>query len=528
MLQVYNHTYTHVRSQFSEGTMAHTSIIKHILVTFCFLECLLLSGFIFGWSSLVYVFKELGYFHKYCNHSLANSSSSLRISNNVTTEDGLHNCHEQDAALDLVFTISAVGSMLCLFPLGAVIDRFGVIIGRVTSGSLLCFGLLLAAFTTPKLSELLFPACLAIASGGLLLLVVDIKIVANLKLRRKGTAIAFLDSAFDSSAFVTVVIQIAYNLGLHYRLSFFVILSLCTISMVTTLCTVLYSRASAPDTNDVPLEFADPQNKIDNAFDNPGLDNNGDIPTIPPDTNSDPVDKTLPITPTYQIEKRFPTLHSAMGSALFISLLIWMGLLHLRWTFFIGAFNVWIERLTDHDKILVNNYTFICNMIQFGGILTAPAQGYLLDRRIVSSSRDPLRDLKNCRLTFFITALIFSVFSLCVAIPVLQLQIVSFVLLSIARCFLYSLVSAFITFTFPTDYLGRLYGMTSIVNAVMTVIQFPLFVATEGSELGFYVNVIFLPITLLSFIHPVYLHFYIKNTLKPKLTGTSSTIRLEG
>ncbi len=43
-------------------------------------------------------------------------------------------------------------------------------------------------------------------------------------------------------------------------------------------------------------------------------------------------------------------------------------------------------------------------------------------------------------------------------------------------------------FRFPTEYLGRLYGMTSIVNAVMTVIQFPLFVATEGSKLGIYVG----------------------------------------
>ena len=64
--------------------------------------------------------------------------------------------------------------------------------------------------------------------------------------------------------------------------------------------------------------------------------------------NDVPVEKT--ITPIYQIEKRFPTLKSAICSPLFVSLLIWMGLLHLRWTFFIGSFNVWIERLADHDK----------------------------------------------------------------------------------------------------------------------------------------------------------------------------------
>ena len=66
----------------------------------------------------------------------------------------------------------------------------------------------------------------------------------------------------------------------------------------------------------------------------------------------------------------------------------------------------------------------------------------------LAGSRDPLRDLKNCRFAFVVTAIIFSLFALCVAIPVLQLQFLSFVLLSVGRCFLYSIVSAFITFTY--------------------------------------------------------------------------------
>lgn len=45
---------------------------------------------------------------------------------------------------------------------------------------------------------------------------------------------------------------------------------------------------------------------------------------------------------------------------------------------------------------------------------------------------------------------------------------------------------------FPTEFLGRLYGMTSLVNAAMTVIQFPLFVATENSDIGFDVSLILL------------------------------------
>ena len=119
-------------------------IIKYLLVTLCFLECLLLSGFIFGWSSLVYVYKELGYFSSYCSNHTANvlnqdSSLSGDVINgfNLTSTSGPESrgeCHQQDAALDLVFTIATVGSALCTLPLGAVIDRFGVNIGRVISG----------------------------------------------------------------------------------------------------------------------------------------------------------------------------------------------------------------------------------------------------------------------------------------------------------------------------------------------------------------------------------------------------------
>ena len=120
-------------------------IIKHLLVTLCFLECLLLSGFIFGWSSLVYVYKELGYFSSYCSNHTANvlnhgSSSSADVidGSNLTgtrrPAESRGECHEQDAALDLVFIIATVGSALCTLPLGAVIDRFGVNSGRVISG----------------------------------------------------------------------------------------------------------------------------------------------------------------------------------------------------------------------------------------------------------------------------------------------------------------------------------------------------------------------------------------------------------
>ncbi len=116
------------------------SIVKHILVTLCFLECLLLSGFLFGWSSLVYVFKELDYFQKYCSTSSnfsvaknASGSSFIKAGNNVTIHDNV-GCHEQDAALDLIFTVATVGSMLLNLPLGAIIDRYGITVGRITSG----------------------------------------------------------------------------------------------------------------------------------------------------------------------------------------------------------------------------------------------------------------------------------------------------------------------------------------------------------------------------------------------------------
>ena len=117
---------------------------KHVLVVFCFLECLLISGFIFGWSSLVYVFKDLGYFLKYCNRTIddttnVNNSDTFShgyddagISDNVTSLYSGH-CHEQDAALDLVFTVATVGSMLCILPLGVLIDYLGITVGRLVS-----------------------------------------------------------------------------------------------------------------------------------------------------------------------------------------------------------------------------------------------------------------------------------------------------------------------------------------------------------------------------------------------------------
>ena len=40
---------------------------QSVCVILCFIETLLYSGIIFGWASLVFVFRQLGYFSYLCN-----------------------------------------------------------------------------------------------------------------------------------------------------------------------------------------------------------------------------------------------------------------------------------------------------------------------------------------------------------------------------------------------------------------------------------------------------------------------------
>ncbi len=80
-------------------------------------ELLFYGGLIYGWATLVFVLKEDGYYSDLCNNETA-------IETTNANEDPL-TCPEQDAILNLVFTVGAFSLQGSVLFTGLIFDNLG-------------------------------------------------------------------------------------------------------------------------------------------------------------------------------------------------------------------------------------------------------------------------------------------------------------------------------------------------------------------------------------------------------------------
>ena len=102
------------------------------------LECLCFGGWIFGWASLVFVLKQENYFVDRCQSTgstadpfvpTATITSSYSATNASFTDVP---CAEQDAELQLVFTVANFCVSGAALPLGLLYDKMGTLFMRIT------------------------------------------------------------------------------------------------------------------------------------------------------------------------------------------------------------------------------------------------------------------------------------------------------------------------------------------------------------------------------------------------------------
>ncbi|XP_064921833.1 equilibrative nucleobase transporter 1 isoform X4 [Columba livia] len=195
------------------------------------LECGGFCGIIFGWASLVFVLKDLGYFQELCQPST-----------NLTELPG---CSRQDEEFSLVFTIGSFMNNFMTFPTGFIFDRFGTTIARLVAISLYTGGTLLVAFSTPALAVLLFPAMSMLSVGGMLLILTNTQ-VGNLFGKYRSIIITLYNGAFDSSSAVFLIVKVLYERGLSLRTMFLFMAACSAWHLLRTLFLMPRSRIPYP------------------------------------------------------------------------------------------------------------------------------------------------------------------------------------------------------------------------------------------------------------------------------------------
>ncbi|KAM9857663.1 equilibrative nucleobase transporter 1-like [Aulostomus maculatus] len=463
------------------------------------LECLCFAGVMFGYASLVFVLKEDGYFSQLCVTDPGTNST-------------MTGCIRQDEQFSLVFTIASFLNNFLNIVNGYIFDRFGTMVTRLLAISLYTTGTLLVAFSSATLSELLFPALSCIAVGGILLLLTNMQ-VGNLFPAHRSTIITLYNGAFDSSSAVFLIIKVLHEAGISLRSSFLV-LSLCSvIHLVRTLLLMPTTHIPYPPPQGYTYGARCGKSNSYNVEQSEGL-REGAMMVAEASRGRD----DDPAAPEDSAETRESgteaSFRSCVLSWFFLWHLLWLSIMQLRHYLFIGTLNAKLTRLAGQDGALVSQYINAFAVTQLCGVLCAPWNGLIMDRHkgkpLDPGESEQEADLRSSSLSLFLTSLQCLLFSLSASIPVLPLQYLTFVLQVLNRSFLYGGNAAFICIVFPAPHFGKLYGLVMSLSALISLLQYPCFALVRGALGGdpFYVDVALTLLTLLVFVHPVYVFIY--------------------
>ncbi|XP_071360795.1 solute carrier family 43 member 3a isoform X2 [Trachinotus anak] len=424
----------------------------------------------------------------------------------------------------LVFTIASFLNNFLNLVNGYLFDRFGTMVTRLLGICLYTTGTLLVAFSSAAFSELLFPALSSIAVGGILLLLTNMQ-VGNLFPARRSTIITLYNGAFDSSAAVFLIIKVLYEQGISLRSSF-IVLSVCSIiHLVRTF--LLMPRTHIPYPLPEYYTYGVNCGKA-NAYSVEQFEGmrGGAM------TESSGRDNTLAPAPEDGTEDRdsanVASFRSCVLSWFFLWHLLWLSIMQLRHYLFIGTLNSMLNRLANNDADLVSQYTNAFAFTQLCGVLCAPWNGLIMDRHkgkpLAPGETEQEADLRSSSLSLFLTSLQCLLFSVCASIRNLPLQYFTFVIQVLNRSFLYGGNAAFISIAFPACHFGKLYGLVMSISAVVSLLQYPCFALVKGALGGdpFFVDIALTLLTLLVFIHPIYIFIHCRKLARHREDSTQT------
>ncbi|XP_078598642.1 equilibrative nucleobase transporter 1-like isoform X2 [Branchiostoma floridae x Branchiostoma japonicum] len=524
------------------------------------LECLLFGGLIFGWASLVIVLKSENFFSSNCpsaingqENGFSNSSVNTAVTPVIFSNEtqfttlspkGLSNasdvdscaapsvgCTYQDEQLSLVFTIASACLSFMALPNGILYDKFGTRKTRIVASVTYAIAMLMTAFTTVASSEMLFASmCIMAASGGYLL-ITNMQI-GNLFGDKRSTVITLVNGAFDSSSFVFLVVLKIYEGGVSFKVIFLFFSVATSLLLLRSLFLLPNKQFPWPLPQDYNYGICRGKNTGRRPPGDVELNhNNHDAGELQQEAlmsngnaqqNEEDEEEEVSTPELY-----YPTFKKGLKSGMFYTHIFWFSVIQLRNYFFMGTFNPWMTKLADSNGCVVIRYTEAFAITQLFGVFCAPMNGLIMDtyrkyvtKKMVQDKQAGIEsaytkaslDLRSCVVAFSLTTFLGVLFSVCVVIPVLPIQYLSFVLQVILRSFLYGGNATFFAVGYPPRHFGKMLGSNYGVGGVILILQFPLFMLTVDTFGGNAtpVNIILLVLTALTIIHPVYLYFHCK------------------
>ncbi|XP_047631652.1 large neutral amino acids transporter small subunit 3 isoform X3 [Phacochoerus africanus] len=369
------------------------------------LENLFFSAVLLGWSSLLIMLKNEGFYSSLC--------PAENITN--TTQNEQHqwlSCNQQEKMLNLGFTIGSFVLSSTTLPLGILMDRFGPRPTRLvgsTCFAVSCTLMALASRDTKVLSPLIFLALSLNGFGGICLTFSSLTL-PNMFGNLRSTVMALLIGSYTSSAITYPGMKLIYDAGVSFMAIMFTWSGLAFLIFLN--CVLNWPKESFPSPEDV--NYKEKMKLRELALDHkvtgdrfytyvtivgqrlsqkaPSLEEGADIFISSQDVRG--ISEKSAESLTAPLHRGSVPLRKSLFSAIFLWSLLTMGVTQLRIIFFMASMNRMLEYLvisgqeheTENLKQRVTEtvefYSSVFGAAQLLCVLTSPLIGYIMDWKI--------------------------------------------------------------------------------------------------------------------------------------------------
>ncbi|EQC36706.1 hypothetical protein SDRG_06140 [Saprolegnia diclina VS20] len=406
------------------GGYTRSEVLSWTLVLLVWLSNLLFAGFIFGWASMLLMLQEENQYAERCTPETINPSTGR--------------CADQDAKLSLIYGVAQFLLSFCSLPTGIVLDKVGPMWMTLVAGIFAVAGYLLMAVSDSATFDAFVYGYGLLGMSGSATLLASYR--AGFVLLRWQTAIiAGVCCLFDGSAVMPSVLYAIHKSGGFSRQSLLYFYAgvafVVYFSLVALWCIIERQNKVLEGTIDSVSDNSDPE------------------AALSPSYNALQEDKPLSESPLFTQLKSFE----------FRFLLTFTAVHNLQSSYYFGTVNQTLANYDDTSKV----YTKAFGWILPAGFIFIPVIDWVVGRFGLPASMGLTTAL--C-IGYHIVSLI----------PVLTLQVVSFVLFTAFRAMFYSNVAACGAATFGSVNMGKIIGAVNTAAAIIALLEIPLVEAAHG------------------------------------------------
>ncbi|GAB5357038.1 hypothetical protein AAMO2058_000339600 [Amorphochlora amoebiformis] len=426
-------------------------------------SCILFTGIVFGWSSIQLLLKEEGQYEELCASSTSGKASP-------SNPDVM--CEARVAQFAVIFEGATMMVSIVALPAGMLLDAYGTRMTLMVAGIFEIAGCSLMAFADSKTFDVFLIAFCALGVGGAFTMFAAFSGAENISDGVQWAYIGACSCLFDASV---IVFQVFYGLNVLFGVSRHTLFIAYAIISLLMYASMVFQISSPKRESEVLFEndyyHSARGTRVQTESNEISLGSKEDNPYDTYGSMDDQKQDTVRyFTSYYDVGVQHLGLFEQLRSFEFIYMLICCSIGILRANLFIGMNPLLLDSYGDHEYH-DDAYKQLFNYVLACGFVFIPVIGWYAPMAGMTYS---------LQLTNILGIAAFGMG----LIPWLPVQVITFLVFTAFRAFLYSIVSSYNLNIFGKATFGKIQGLMFSIGAIINLLQEPLISWANSTDNG--------------------------------------------